>query len=280
MANYFVNSTTKNLFTYLQADNGSYNTNINTYYGIKIAPKNSTLSVPSITTNYKIGNADINTLVSAKYTEYITPGTYSESIPIGSVIRIVYIGGGGGGGSAGHNDYGSYSSGSDGGAGGGGVIENYTVQHSQSTVIVVGKGGNGKGTGANSNGTPGDNGLPSSVSYYNPTVNYICVGGAGGGGGGGYMSASTASGPEYGPCLPSTTSFNGFAPYGRFSRNITSLYDYYAQSTQTYNPNYVNFPNIGSSNNYGGAGKGGDGKGGGSTAGQNGYVRIYWLSGK
>jgi len=64
------------------------------------------------------------------------------------------------------------------------------------------------------------------------------------------------------------------------NRNITSPYDYYAQSTQTYNPNYEKYPNIGSSNNYGGAGKGGDGKGGASTAGQNGYVRIYWLSGK
>ena len=124
---------------------------------------------------------------------------------------------------------------------------------------------------------PPSNGGTSRVTYNNPSINLICYGQGGGGGNGGFMSASTPSEPANGTGTPT---FNGFNGLNIGHRNITSPYDYYAQSTQTYNPNYVNFPNIGSSNNYGGAGKGGDGKGGASTAGQNGYVRIYWLSGK
>lgn len=220
--------------------------------------------------------------------EYVTPGTYTVTLPArtGFVKNYRYSGiiqGGGGGGGGAH---GSTAPNTDvinsGGGGGGGARVNFDAVNSTDSsltfTIVVGAGG---AAGTNSTaanpytpgGTAGGAGGSSRVTI-NGVVLYTAVGGGGGGGGAlnnGSLGTSGAAGAHYGGGFGSAPGYASNDYWAAGGRGGDTIFGY---GSFGYNLN-------GSSTIPGGRGAGGAGGGGEGgdlrntpSAGGSGYARI------
>lgn len=196
--------------------------------------------------------------------QYLSPGTYSYTIPSGKEsVRITICGGSGGGGGGGGTSGNNVRGGGGGGGGAKATVTTITIPAGTVLTVVVG-GGGGAGGLANSGG----NGSASSVS--SSVTGTLTANGGGGGGGGGQMGVGAAyqpGGPYSVPGGGGGAGGNG-ANSGQSGTNGTLVLNQYpTPSTYT---NGVG-GNGGASNRVGG--KGGNGGQVGSS-GQNGYVVI------
>ncbi len=190
-----------------------------TVNGSGLAHSNSTSQPVCITSTGQL--ALCATAAPTGMQTYITPGTYSFTVPAGvtSLDVLVWAGGGGGGGGGGSvcciNNHGG---GASGGGAGGYTNKTISVTPNSQLTIIVGSGGNAGGggsTGSNS-GSNGASGTASQIKLGNTVLASASPGAAGNLGYAGSTSGDGGNNPPGGAGGYGETQFGGNGVTGSF----------------------------------------------------------------